>query len=251
MLHTNTRIVACGGVPLDAPHCRPVHKYIRELTGKRKPRALLIPTATYDNPEIYEKFRQTYGKALGCDAHVLYVLATTPSKRELRDAIEGADLIWVSGGNTLKMMRRWRRLGVDRLLKTAHRSGTVLAGSSAGALCWFDYGHSDSMSFYHPEAWNYIRVRGLGLIPATGCPHVLAEDRMAHFQAMMWDRKGVGIAIDNDCAVAFVGDKYRVLTARRDAKAYRLYHADGSLVTRAIPASKEFQPVNQILRSAT
>jgi dipeptidase E len=246
MLHEHTRIVACGGVPLDAPHCRTIHRFIRDLTGIAKPRALLIPTATYDNPEVYDKFRETYGKRLGCQTSVLYLLDTAPSKRALREAIEGADLIWVSGGNTLKMMRRWRRLGVDRLLQKAHRIGTVLAGSSAGALCWFEHGHSDSQSFYHPENWGYIRVRGLGFIPGTGCPHVLAEDRMAHFQAMMWKHPRAGIAIDNDCAVAFVGREYRVLTARRDAKAFRLLHVDGTLVTREIPKRNGFRPVGEI-----
>ena len=247
MLHEQTRIVACGGVPLDAPHCRTIHRFIRDLCGKATPRALLIPTASYDDPEVYGKFQATHGNALGCRTKVLYLLGAAPSKRELRDAIQSADLIWVSGGNTLKLMRRWRRLGVDALLRKAHRRGVVLAGSSAGALCWFGHGHSDSMSFYHPEKWDYIRVRGLGLIPATGCPHVLAEDRMAHFQAMMWKHPGAGIAIDNDCAIAFAGNEYRVLTARRDAKAFLLRKTDGTLVTREIPKSKSFRPANEIL----
>ncbi len=247
MLHKPTRIVACGGVPLDAPHCRVIHRFIYDLTGERKPRALLLPTAAYDDADVYEKFRVAYGKRLGCSTEVVYLLGKAPAKHELREAIGGADLIWVSGGNTLKMMRRWRRLGVDAMLRRAHRRGTVLAGSSAGALCWFAHGHSDSMSFYHPGNWDYIRVRGLGLIPATGCPHVLADDRMTHFQAMLWKRPGSGIAIDNDCAIAFVGNEYRVLAARRGAKAFRLHKIDGTLVTREIPQRNVYRPVNEIV----
>jgi dipeptidase E len=57
----------------------------------------------------------------------------------------------VGGGNTLKMMRRWRKLGVDQFLERAYHKGAVLSGISAGAICWFVYGHSDSQQFYHPD----------------------------------------------------------------------------------------------------
>ena len=82
-------------------------------------------------------------------------------RREPRVArrIRQADLIYVGGGNTLKMMRRWRHLGVDRLLQQARKQGTVLSGVSAGANCWFQYGSSDSMKFYRPRDWKFIRVR--------------------------------------------------------------------------------------------
>ncbi|PYY11819.1 MAG: hypothetical protein DMG69_03045 [Acidobacteria bacterium] len=58
------------------------------------------------------------------------------------------------GGNTLQMMRVWRRLGVDKSLKSAYENGTLLSGISAGSICWFDSGHSDSMSFSNPRNWN-------------------------------------------------------------------------------------------------
>jgi putative intracellular protease/amidase len=80
-----------------------------------------------------------------------------------------ADIIYVGGGNTLQMMRVWRRFGVDKLIKSAYESGTVLSGISAGSICWFDSGHSDSMSFYNPRKWKYTNVRGLGLIRGGGC----------------------------------------------------------------------------------
>jgi dipeptidase E len=69
------------------------------------------------------------------------------------------------------MMRIWRRLGVDKVLKGAYEAGIVLAGISAGSICWFDSGHSDSMSFYNPRNWKYINVKGLGLIHGVHCPH--------------------------------------------------------------------------------
>jgi dipeptidase E len=92
------------------------------------------------------------------------------------------------------MMRLWRRLGVDKLLKAAYDNGTVLAGVSAGSICWFDSGHSDSMSFYHPQKWQYINVRGLGFLKGVHCPHynsmMRGVPRRRHFRDMICEAGG-------------------------------------------------------------
>lgn len=125
------------------------------------------------------------------------------------------------------MMRLWRRLGVDKLLKSAYEKGTILAGISAGSICWFDSGHSDSMSFYNPKKWSYINVKGLGLIKGIHCPHydstTLRVPRRKHFREMIRKIGGVGIAIENNCAIEFVdGEVHKVITSNGRAKAYRL-----------------------------
>jgi peptidase E len=98
-------------------------------------------------------------------------LSREASKERVREKIFSTDVIYVGGGNTPHMMRIWRRRGVDRLLLSAYKRGTVLSGISAGAICWFESGHSDSMSFYNPRKWEYINVKGLGLIKGIHCPH--------------------------------------------------------------------------------
>jgi dipeptidase E len=72
----------------------------------------------------------------------------------------------VGGGNTLQMMRVWRHQGVDKLLTSAYENGTVLSGISAGAICWFDSGHSHSISFYNPQEWDYIGLHKSETLPA-------------------------------------------------------------------------------------
>ncbi len=250
MLHPQTRIVSCGGSPLTSRSGIAMHEQIRELCGKRTPNALLIPTATYDNPETAAAFEHLYGGRLGCTTSVLNLLDSPPTKTERRARVQAADIIFVSGGNTLKLMRRWRRLGVDRLMAQAQRRGVILAGSSAGAICWYAFGHSDSMAYYHPEQWDYIRVRGLGFIPATCCPHVLAEDRIEHFQRMIARRGGIGIGIDNDCAIAWFGATYRVLTARRGAKAFKIVRSRGTVTTTLIEPADEPRPSVDLLSNA-
>ncbi len=248
MLHRQSCIVTCGGSPLHGRRGLAMHKQIRDLCAQQTPIAVLIPTATYDNPETAAAFERVYGDHLGCDTRVMNLLGATPALTKLRDVVRSADIIFVSGGNTLKAMRRWRKLGVDRLLRQAHRRGTVLAGSSAGAICWYTFGHSDSMAYYDPDHWDYIRVRGLGIIPATCCPHVLAEDRIDHFQGMIGHRGGIGIGIDNDCAIAWLGTRYRVLTTRQGAKAFRIVRSRGKVVTTVIEPAHEGRPVAELLK---
>jgi dipeptidase E len=151
---------------------------------------------------------------------------------QIETKLFGADIVYVGGGNTLYMMRVWRRLGVDRILKAAYHRGTILAGVSAGAICWFDSGHSDSMSFYNPQHWNYINVRGLGLVRGIGCPHYnggsCGVPRRRAFREMVRTTGGMGIAIENNCAIAFIDDRYyRVIRSNDRARAYRVYKKRG------------------------
>lgn len=144
---------------------------IVNLTGKKKPKVLFIPTASSDSVGYTRAFTQVYGEKLGCPVDVLRLIAEKPTPTQIVEKIRAADLIYVGGGNTLMMMNKWRRLGVDKLLIEAHQRGTVLAGVSAGAICWYEWGVSDSRQFYDKNSHEYIRVRGLGLLKGLCCPH--------------------------------------------------------------------------------
>ena len=99
------------------------------------------------------------------------------------------------------MMKLWRRLGVDRLLESAGNRGVVLSGLSAGAICWHDYGHSDSRSFSGKSKWSFIRARGLGFCSGLFCPHLDTEERKKPFSQMVQRFGDVGIACDNNAAI--------------------------------------------------
>ena len=248
------KIVAIGGGDLSALVTEPIDRATMELasvgSGRQSLRALFIPTASSDSVEYWETFDQAYRVAYGCETEVLYLLGSTPDQAEVARKIAWADIIYVGGGNTLKMMRRWRRLGVDVLLREAYARGAVLCGVSAGAICWFDSGHSDSMSFYHPEDWDYIAVTGMGLVRGLACPHYNGETagvpRRQSFHDMVRKKGGIGIAIDNDCALALVDDGYRVLSASPDAGAYTLFVQNGEVVERRIEAAEEYLPISNL-----
>ena len=243
------KIVAIGGGVLREGDTDGIDKFILELSGKDNPNVLFIPTASYDSPEYTETFTEAFGE-LGCAVDVLNLLGRNPSVSDMEGKILSPDIIYVGGGNTLKMMRRWRRLGVDSLIRQAWDSGAVLCGVSAGAICWFDWGHSDSMAFYDEDDWNYVRVAGMGLIKGLACPHYDSDTkgvpRRADFHGMMLKHSDPGIAIDNRCALAVLDDTYRVISATETAGAYRLTKDRGSVIEEPIAQSENWEPIENL-----
>ena len=246
------KIVAIGGGDLGNLETLAIDQEVIRLTGKTRPKALFIPTASYDSVDYWQAFRKVYEKELGCETDVLYLLGLNPPLETAEQAIQSADLIYVGGGNTLKMMRRWRRLGVDVMLERAYEEGTVLAGVSAGGICWFSYGHSDSMASYHPDNWSYIRVKGMGLIDALACPHFNGETdgikREEDFKQMVQKHGGPGVAIDNHCALEIIDGEFRVITSQPGAGAYRVNRGRGQATVENIPQSQEFAPISSLIR---
>lgn len=242
-------IIAIGGGELGELETEAIDREIVRSAGLARPRALFVPTASNDAEPYWETFQRIYGDHLGCETSVLRLIGERPSFARMANAVDAADVIYVGGGNTLRMMRRWRHLGFDRLLRKAHTRGTVMAGLSAGALCWFAWGHSDSMSFYRPDQWDYIRVRGLGLIPMTACPHYDGERRDEHFHRLIGRTGGVGIALDNGCAFQVIDDTFRILSSLPGAAAYRVTRHRGRIEQLEIPQSDSWTPLAFLTRS--
>ena len=246
----NKHIVAIGGGEIRQLKTYAIDKEIVSLTGKKHPRLLFIPTASSDSESYVKAIENIYGKKLGCKMESLLLLREKPNKKEITEKILSADIIYVGGGNTLKMMNLWRRLGVDKLLKSTYSNGTVLCGISAGAICWFEHGHSDSMSFYHPHGWNYIRVKGIGLIKGLSCPHFNGQTRgikrRKSFSLMIKKLGGLGIAIDNRAAIIFRNNTFRVINSKKDSKAYKLFNKNGKTIILPIETGKEYLPLKTL-----
>jgi dipeptidase E len=246
----NKHIVAIGGGEIRQLKTLAIDKKIVSLSGKKHPRLLFIPTASSDSKNYVQAIEKVYGKKLGCKTDSLLLLREKPNKKEIEGKILSADIIYIGGGNTLKMMKLWRLLGVNKLLKSAYNNGTILCGISAGAICWFEYGHSDSMSFYNPNDWNYIRVKGLGLLKGLLCPHFDGQTRgtkrKKSFSQMIKKMGGLGIAIDNQAAIIFCNDSFRVIHSKKDSKAYKLFKKDEKIISIQIKPQKEFSPLKKL-----
>ncbi len=202
---------------------------VLEMTGQDASRVelLYVGTASYDAVEPRVRQTARFGE-LGCRVTELDVALRAPEAAVVEDALGSADAIVVSGGNTLYAVDRWRQIGLDGLLRSALERGVVVCGGSAGAICWFDGGHSDSMdptsyrepvSLDDPRAydWSYIRVDGLGLLPGLLCPHYDVTGRngvlRAHdFAAMLRRHAGeTGLGLDDWAALLVDGDRYEVV----------------------------------------
>ena len=229
-----SKIVAIGGGEISELETLAIDKEIVKLTAKDSPQALFIPTASNDAEGYWETFQAVYGERLGCRTDVLYLIKEDLAEKEIKTKILGADLIYVGGGNTKKMLKIWRKLNVDQYLETALEQGIVLSGLSAGSICWFKYGHSDSLSFSEQEEWNYIKVEGLGFIDAFHCPHYDQSDRAEDFSKMLAESNELGIAIEDRCAIEFVDGSYRIISAGEEANAYKIYQKEGELISEVI-----------------
>lgn len=211
------------GKPLEKPETTIIDQEIVRMAGKKRPRVLFIPTASQDSPEYIVAFKKQYGNRLGCVIETLELYSDRPAKKEMEARIKRADIIYVGGGNTMRMMKLWRKLGVDRLLIQAAKKGTVCCGLSAGAICWFRDGNSDSLKYSNPKA-DYCRVKTLGLVDALLCPHYDGEkDRQPSLKKMMKKVPGVGIAVDECAAIAIEGKTYRVIASKKKTGVYRVF----------------------------
>lgn len=223
-----------------------IDQEIIKLSNKKNPNFLFVPTARGDDQE-YIDIMQKHFTQLGCSVDILRLVKEKPTIAIIRDKIAHSDIIYVGGGNTLRMMKLWRRLGVDKLFDHARQKGTVLCGVSAGSICWFNDGNSDSRKSINPEA-DYIKVTGLGFIDALHCPHFNSEsDRKDSLKRMMRKSSGVAIAIDDCAALEVVDNTYRIITSTKEAHAYKIYWRNGICHEEVIEQSHQFKNIQSLL----
>ena len=145
------------------------------------------------------------------------------------------------------MMKAWRRLGVDKILQEAYKKGIVLSGVSAGAICWFSFGLSDSLLFTKENA-PMIKVRGLGFVNSLFSPHYdFEKKRKPELKKMMKKTSGVAIAIENCCAMEIIDDTFRIINSKKTAKAYKVYWKNGKYFEEEILKKKDFLPIRELI----
>ena len=214
-----------GGGFLMEPRNPRLDRWLLSLTRRRNPRVLFVPTASGDARHDVERFYRGFRRFHCRPAHLALFNRTGA---DLRKPIVSADLIYVGGGNTANMLAIWRVHGVDVALKEAWQSGVVVCGVSAGAICWFRSGVTDSFGVDLQPLRN-----GLGFLPGSFCPHYDGEARRRPaFHRFIAERQlPSGYAADDGAAILFedgeVGD---VVRSRQNANAYRVSRRAGRVV---------------------
>ena len=193
-------IIAIGGGGFGAnPGQGIIENYILKQTKKKNPRICFIPTATGDNEAYKVNFYSTFTN-LNCYPSHLDFFKRTPDLNEL---ILNQDAIFVGGGNTKSMLAVWKEWGLDKILKKAYLNGTVMSGVSAGAICWFQNGITDSW------ASNLKMMPCLNFIKGTCCPHYDEEpERKPAVEKLLLTNKIKNVyAVDGGAALHIKDEK--------------------------------------------
>ena len=212
-------IVGLGGGGDTPAQTALLNDYVLRLTGKEHPRLLWIPTASADNAEYTQWFYEAF--ATRAEVSTLPTFPWPPEN--LRELILSQDAISVCGGNTANMLAIWRVHGIDALLREAWDNGIVLWGQSAGMICWFEGGVTDS---FGPQLEG---MECLGFLPGSACPHYDGEERRRprYHELVATGNLRAGIAADDGVALHYVGTELtEIVTCRPGASAYRVT-ADG------------------------
>jgi dipeptidase E len=190
--------------------------FVLGLTGVERPAVCFVPTASGDADSYIVRFHAAFPPGR---ARATCLPLFIRDRRDLRAHLLAQDVIYVGGGNTVNMLAIWRAHGVDAILREAWEAGVVLAGMSAGALCWFEGGVTDSYGAVDglPD--------GLGFLPGSMCPHFDSEPgrRPAYLRLVAEGALPPGIAADDDCALHFRDTSLAEAVSSRDgAGAYRV-----------------------------
>lgn len=211
-------------------------EFVLSLARRKRPRVCFVPTASADAAAYIARFYRAF--AGRCEATDLTLfdpsaLPRNPSRTaDLPSFVAKQDVFYVSGGNTANLLAMWRAHGLDKLLRRAWKAGAVLAGISAGMLCWFEDGLTDS--FGGLDALK----DGLGFLKGSACPHYDGEpERRETYHQLIAGGTPSGYAADDGAALHFVGRRlHEVVSSRPAAAAYRVTLRRRAAIEKRLPA---------------
>ena len=195
------KIVAIGGGELRERTTLKIDEYLSELVkaraGERRANALFIPTASHDFMPYYNTFHKVYTGVFDIKTDVALSVFKDVDLERMRAKFEKADLIYVGGGDTVFMLESWQKTGLLPLIKDAYERGVILAGLSAGAICWFEDIYTDSLKTENGD--EYAMFKGLGWIQGVVSPHY--NTRATQFDAIVKDNFPCAYGIEDNAAI--------------------------------------------------
>lgn len=216
------QIIAMGGGGFSMEPENPLlDRYVLAASGRETPSVCFVPTASGDAEGFIEQFYESFGQ-LPCRPSHLALFK--PPAADLRAFALAQDVIYVGGGNTRNLLALWREWSLDRILREAWEAGVVLAGISAGMICWFESGVTDSTPGTTGDPIDdFSALRCLGFLPGSACPHYDGESarRPAYQRLVASEAIAAGYAADDGAALHFVGcDLKQAVSSRPEARAF-------------------------------
>lgn len=191
----------------------------------------LLPTAVGDNPYIINRW---YERCAELDIKPLVqrmFISSYEQHQTFEEVLLSMDAILVSGGNTLNMLAIWKAQGIDQILKTAWEQGIILSGGSAGSLCWFEHGTTDS----RPQ--KVTKVDCLGFLKGSHCPHYDSEITrrpLYHSYIKSGDFKP-GYACDDRAAILFNDQEVEIVVSLDEtSNAYYVYMQEDTVIEKKL-----------------
>jgi len=216
-----SQVIALGGGGFSMePDNSVLDRYILQQARSARPRICFLATASGDADGYIARFYDAFS-GHACEPSHITLFSRTP---DLRSHIAAQDVVYVGGGNTKSLLALWRDWGLDSILKDAYESGVVMAGVSAGAICWFEQGVTDSF------AERLAVLDCLGFLKGSCCPHYDGEaERRPAFHTLLSEGAVLpGLALDDRAAVHFVdGELKRVITSKPLARVYKVAVLNG------------------------
>ena len=218
-----------GGFSMDGDN-RLLDDFVLSLARRKKqPRVCFIGTASGDSDGYIAHFHRMFPPSRAFATHLRFFERTV---LDLRTFVFEQDVVYVGGGSTANLLAIWRLHGLDRILRAAWNRGIVMAGISAGAICWFQHGITDSFG-PRPQPLH----GGLGFVRGAFCPHYDGEaDRRPALHKLIRHGFPATFALDDGAAAHFVGTRLKeVVSSRPKARAFRVSLKGGSVAETALP----------------
>jgi peptidase E len=210
-------------------------QYVIALTKKDNPKVCFMPSATGDNPAVIAAwYKVCEDLPMRPFVQEVYVASYT-SPKTFEENLLSMDAIVVGGGNTLNMMAIWHAQGIDTVLRKAYEKGIILSGGSAGSLCWFQGGTTDS----RPKELSIVHC--LGFIQTSHCPHYHSEPlrKPLYFNNILSGKLNPGYAIDDRAGIVFENEKYvRSVAADDKSNTYYVSVVDGKIDEKLLPVTE-------------
>lgn len=229
------QIVAIGGGGFAMEPENPLlDDFVLSLAPRKMPKICFLPTASADSAIYIVKFYRAFsGRAVATDLTIFDppALPRHPAdSSQIADFLAEQDIVYVGGGNTANLLAMWRIHGVDKALASAAARGTILAGISAGMICWFRDGVTDSFGALRALG------DGLGWIEASACPHFDEGERRPTFHRAIAAGTIGGYAADDGAALHFRdGELVEAVSSRPKASGYRVELVDGRVQETRLP----------------
>ena len=230
------RIIAIGGGEIKDKTTLQIDEKIaafaKERAGNRRANALFIPTASHDFMPYYNSFHKVYTGIFDIKTDVALTVYREPDPERLKEKFLKADVIYVSGGDTVFMMEHWKKTGMLELIEEAYGRGVPIAGLSAGAICWFSDIYTDSLKTENGA--QYAMFKGLNWIKGIISPHY--GQRMLDFDKIVCYNYPCAYGIEDNAAL-LIEDGEIVGSLTSGGKAYRIVNTDGILEKRVVESA--------------